>query len=61
MAEYQNYLDSHSTDEIATAIISKIERSIELQTWSNGIVNMQEAINILVERLNDSSRSYGNL
>ena len=32
IAEYQNYLDSHSTDEITTAIISKIERSVELQT-----------------------------
>ena len=61
IAEYQNYLDSHSTDEITTAIISKIERSVELQTWSNGIVNMQEAIKILVERLNNSSRSYSNL
>ena len=61
IAEYQNYLDSHSTDEITTAIISKIERSIELQTWSNGIVNMQEAIKLLVERVNNSSRSYGNL
>ncbi|MBQ2886896.1 MAG: hypothetical protein IJE43_24555 [Alphaproteobacteria bacterium] len=40
IAEYQNYLDSHSTDEITTAIISKIERSVELQTWSKGIVNM---------------------
>jgi len=61
VAEYQNYLDSHSTDEIAAAIISKIERSVELQTWSNGIVNMLEAIKLLVERLNNSSRSYGNL
>lgn len=61
IAEYQNYLDSHSTDEITTAIISKIERSVELQTWSNGIVNMQKAIKLLVERLNNSSRSYGNL
>ena len=61
IAEYQNYLDSHSIDEITTAIISKIERSVELQTWSNGIVNMQEAIKLLVERLNNSSRSYGNL
>ena len=61
IAEYQNYLDSHSIDEITTAIISKIERSIELQTWSNGIVNMQEAIKLLVERVNNSSRSYGNL
>ena len=61
IAEFQNYLDSHSTDEITTAIISKIERSVELQTWSNGIVNMQEAIKLLVERLKNSSRSYGNL
>ena len=61
IAEYQNYLDSHSTDEITTAIISKIETSVELQTWSNGIVNMQEAIKLLVERVKNSSRSYGNL
>ena len=61
LAEYQNYLDCHSTDEITTAIISKIERSVELQTWSNGIVNMQEAIKLLVERVKNSSRSYGNL
>ena len=61
IAEYQNYWDSHSTDEIRTAIISKIERSVELQTWSNGIANMQEAIKLLVERLKSSSRSYGNL
>lgn len=61
IAEYQNYLDSHSTDEIRTAIISKIVRSVELQTWSNGIVNMKDAIKLLVERLKSSSRSYGNL
>ncbi len=60
-AEYQNYLDSHSTEEITTAIISKIERSVELQIWSNGIVNMQEAIKLLVERVKNSSKSYGNL
>ena len=61
IAEYQNYLDSHSTDEITTAIISKIERSVELQTWSNGIVNMQEAVKLLVERVKNSSSSCGNL
>ena len=61
LAEYQNYLDSHSTDEITAAIIYKIERSIELQTWSNGLANMLEAVKLLVERLNNSSRSYGNL
>jgi len=61
LTEYQNYLDSHSTDEITNAAISKIERGVELQTWSNGIVNMQEAIKLLVERLGNSSRSYSNL
>lgn len=54
-------MDSHPTDEIINATISKIEICIELQTWSNGIVNMQDAIKLLVERLNNSSRSYGNL
>lgn len=53
--------NSHSTDEITTVIISKTERSVELQTWSNGIMNMQEAIKLLVERVKNSSRSYGNL
>lgn len=61
ISDYQNYLDSHSTDEITIAIISKIERSVELQTWSNGIVNMQEAIKLLVERVKNLSISYGNL
>ena len=61
IAEYQDFLDSHSTDEITTAIISKIERGVEFQTWSNGIVNMQEAIKLLVERVSNASTSYGNL
>lgn len=61
IAEYQNFLNSYSTDEVTTAIISKIERSVELQTWSNGIVNMQESIKLLVERVKNSSSSYGNL
>ncbi len=61
IAEYKDYLASHSTAETTNTIISKIERSVELQTWSNGIVNMQAAIKSLVERLNKTSRSYGNL
>ncbi len=61
IAEYRDYLDSHSTVEITNTVISQIERSIERQTWSNGIVNMREAIKLLVERLKNSSRSYGNL
>ncbi len=61
IAEYKDYLDGHSTAEITNTVISKIERSVELQTWSNGIVNIQEAIKLLVERLNSTSKSYGNL
>lgn len=61
LTEYKNCLDSHSTEEITNTVISKIERSVELQTWTNGIVNMREAIKLLVKRLNNSSRSYGNL
>ncbi len=60
IAEYQNYLDSHSTDVITTAIISKIERIVELQTWSNGIVNMHEAIKLLVERVKVTVWDYEN-
>ena len=61
LAEYQNFLDRHSTDEITAAVIYSIERGIELQAWSNGLVNMQETVKLLVERLKNSSRSYGNL
>jgi len=61
LTEYKNYLDRHSSEEITNTVISRIERSVELQTWTNGIVNMREAIKLLVERLNNSSRSYGNL
>lgn len=61
LTEYKNYLDSHLSEEITNTVISRIERSVELQTWTNGIVNMREAIKLLVERLNNSSRSYGNL
>ena len=61
LAEYHSYLDSHSTGEITNTAISRIERSVELQTWGNGIVNMQDAIKLIVEKLNNASRSYGNL
>jgi len=61
LAEYREYMDGYSVEEITGAIVSKIERSIELQTWSNGIINMREAIALLIGRLSNSSRSYGNL
>ena len=61
MSEYEDFLGSYSIEEITSKVISKVERSVERQTWVNGIVNMQDAINILVDRLNNSIRSYGNL
>ncbi len=61
IAEYEAYLDGYSTEEITASVISMIERSIELQAWSNGIANMQEAVKLLVERLGNASRSNGNL
>jgi hypothetical protein len=61
LVEYQEYLNSHSTEEMINTAICSIERSIELHSWSNGIVNMQEAIRLLVERIYHSSRSYANL
>lgn len=61
IAEYRDYLDNVSTDKLIDVVVAKIERSVELQTWSNGIVNMQDAIAIFVERLQDSSNNYGKL
>lgn len=61
IAEYRRYLESLSVDNITNGIISRVEKSIELQAWSNGIVNMQKAIELVVERLKNSSESYGNL
>lgn len=61
LAEYQKYLDGFPTHGITADVISKIERSVELQTWRNGIVNMQESIKLLAERLMNSSQSYSNL
>lgn len=61
LAEFAAFLDSRSTEGIVSESYARVEKSVELQTWTNGIVNMQEAIKLLVERLNNSSRSYGNL
>lgn len=47
LTEYQNYLDSHSTDEIKNTVISKVERSVELQTWSNGTESLQSNISLM--------------
>lgn len=59
--KFEEYLDSHSIDEISVKIVSEIERSIELQTWTNGIVNMPKAIEILVRRLCNSAKNYSRL
>lgn len=59
IAEYDTYLDNSFSKEMIIDIISKIRRSIELQTWRNGIVNMSQAVMLFAERLNNSSKSYG--
>lgn len=61
VSEFKAWISERSSEEIAEAAVLKVERRVELQTWSNGILNMQEAIRLLVERLNSSSRSYDNL
>ena len=61
LTEYSEHLNGHSVGEQANAIIEKIVRGVELQTWTNGVANMQEAIKLLVERLKDSAKSYENL
>ena len=61
LAEFTAFLDSRSTEEIANESYARIEKNVELQTWTNGIVNMQEAVRLFVARLNNSAKSYGNL
>ncbi len=48
ITEYEAYLNGYSTEEITASVLSRIERSIELQAWSNGIANIQEAVEMLV-------------
>lgn len=61
LAEFKKWLEGIPTGEVISKIISKIERSVELQAWSNGILNMKDAIDLLVGRLKGESKSYGKL
>lgn len=61
ISEYNDYLDSCSSEKIITSVVSSIRRSVELQAWSNGIGNMQDAIGLLVEKINSISRSFVNV
>lgn len=61
ITEYKIILDNIKNEILAKDIIGKIGRSIELQTWSNGIMNMKKAISLLVERLNNVSECYEGL
>lgn len=58
VSEYKDVLDSISNENLVCDIIGRIVRCVELQTWSNGIVNMEKAISLLVERLNNASKCY---
>lgn len=61
LTEYKNYLDNIPIDEVVKSAIAKIERGIEIQTWHNGIVNMPKAIDVLKEKLKNSSNVLGEL
>ena len=61
IADFQNYLNGKSTVELVNSIISEIKRSIELQTWHNGITNMQVVIILFLDRINSASESYSKL
>lgn len=61
LAEYNNYLEILPIGEIVKRAVAKIERGIEIQTWHNGIVNMPKAIDILKEKLKNSSRVLNEL
>lgn len=58
VGEYQSFLDGFSNTEIVKSVVEKVERKVELQAWSNGIVNMHEAITLLVGKLNNLAESY---
>lgn len=61
VSEYKYALDSIPNENLVCDIVGSIVRCVELQTWSNGIVNMGKAISLLVGRLNDTSECYSGL
>lgn len=58
IAEYQCFLDGCCTECVSEKALEGIVKGIEQQTWSNGISNMQQAINLLVERLKSASKEF---
>lgn len=58
---FQTWLDSKANDSLLASALGVVRRNIERQTWSNGIVNMSEAIDYLISRFRSSSLSYSRL
>ena len=58
LAQYNSYLESFSTEELARKAFLQVEHAAELQAWSNGVVNMPQAIDMLIEQLRKMSENF---
>ena len=58
---YKEWLNGYSVQQIVNEQVGKVEKSVELQAWSNGVSNMPNAIKLFVERLDNASSSYNSL
>ncbi len=58
IAEFQSCQDNSDVAEFSSDILKTVLHSIEKQAWSNGITEMDTAIHLFVECLNNAARSY---
>ena len=59
--EFREYLDGLFTGELAATVTGRVVRRVELQCWSNGIVNMEGALELFQERLEKAAESYAHM
>lgn len=60
-AQYRSFLDSVPVAQTIQSVVVKIERAVELEAWSNGIVNMQGAIELLVKRIAQTLKGWNDI
>lgn len=56
--EFMAFMGGLTIDALLNDILKRVSRSVEQCAWSNGIVNMREAIEVLVDRLYDAAKGY---
>ena len=61
VSTYKEWLNGYSIQQIVNEQVGKVEKSVELQAWGNGVSNMSDAIKLFVERLDNASTSYNSL